>query len=294
MVFPLPILGALLGLIFTAGVMMVVYGLTPRQVMPAVVEAKQAKAPRQKMDVRLFRILLFGTMNVVVAIAVTGWVAAGLLAGVVSWAVPYTVKHRREFRESNERMRALADWIESVRDLIGASRGIEMALITSAATVPDALRREVDMLAAAVRVGRVRDALVEFGARISDPVCDQVMWALAIATESPSGSISEVLSQAAGTCRESLSTRQHIGGERAKSRTVVNLMLVMVALLSIAGFNFQPKFRAWYGAPMGQAVLCTLIAMFGAGYGLLQRMNRFDAGIRLPLSADVAAVSVGV
>jgi tight adherence protein B len=290
---PVPLLGAFLALIFTAGVLMVIFGLTPRPVstIAQAEKSERSRPARSSMDVRTFQLLLFGSMFAVVGVAVTGWIAAGVLVGALSWAVPYTVKTRRAFIESNERMRALADWIETVRDLIGAARGIEMALITSAETVPDALRPDVELLAAAVRVGRVRDALVSFGERIGDPVCDQVMWALAIATENPSGSISEVLSQAAGTCRESLSTRQHIGGERQKSRTVVNAMLVMIAVLSIAGFNLQPKFRDWYGAPFGQLILCVLITMFVGGYGLLQVMNRFDTGIRLPLTRDAASSS---
>ncbi len=141
------LLGAMCGLVFATGLLCVLSGATGAGRAPANGGARSAPgtAPRRGRGggVRIApvtgrRIAVPVGFGVVLAV-LSGWPALGLIVGGAAWIVPHTRRSRAALRDDRARLRALASWIEVIRDLFGAGSGIEDALITSQRHVPPAI-----------------------------------------------------------------------------------------------------------------------------------------------------------
>ena len=78
---------------------------------------------------------------------VTGWPAAGVLAGAAAGVAPMLVGTRRRRDRLNARSEALAAWAEMLRDTIAAHAGLREAIAVTARVAPVPIRAEVQALA---------------------------------------------------------------------------------------------------------------------------------------------------
>ena len=289
-----PTIGALLGLVFASGVMCALAGMRRVPVTVTTSGAFSAEsteavvAARAGIDPVQLRIIGAAITAAVVLVAVTGWLAVGVIAGGAVWVIPHTIRTRAEVVRDRERLRALAGWIEVIRDLFGAGAGIEDALVTSQRHVAPAITQDVSELIITTKLHGSRRALVRFGERFANPIADQVVWALLIATERSSASVSEVLTQAAIRARERVAMQERLDAKRSSRYMVVNAMVAMTVLLGAALVAINPAYRTYYASGAGQVVLSVIVVAQGAGYVWLLRMSRHTAGHRIPVTDTVA------
>jgi hypothetical protein len=287
------ILGALCGLVFAAGVLAAISGMTRRPTSPGAVKSEAAVAARVGVDVAKLRLVGFAVTAGFVVFALTGWFAPAVILGGAVWLVPHTMATRAAVRRDRARLRDLASWIEIIRDLFGSGAGIEDALVASQRHCGKAIAVDVSELVVDTQVKGSRAALYSFGERFANPVADEVVWALTIAMERSSATISEVLSKAAARTRERVATQERLDAKRSSRYTVVNAMLVMTFVLGAAMVLLNPAYQAYYSTFVGQAVLTTIVFLQGGGFVALLRMSRHHAGYRLPVAQE-AEISLGV
>jgi tight adherence protein B len=277
------LLGLLLGLMLAAAVMLVVVGFMPPQ--PKQVSPKSVSRTVRFAEPR--RIAIAVAIGIAVAV-VAGWVVLGAAAGVAVFYIPASIAASRAADREHERIRALAQWIEIIRDSLRSASGIEEAVIESASLVSrTAIADEVQLLRVNTETRGIRAALVDFGESMSDPVSDQVVWALTIAVDRPSASISEVLSRAATTARSQVSRRERVHATRARIGTIVNMVFGVTALLGLFLIGTQPAYQDWYSTFVGQTFL-----LFGLGlqllmYRLIVRIGKPRTSFRTPINSNM-------
>ena len=292
--------GALCGLVFATGVLVALRGLIgvraggPRSGAaglsgaPGLGSAELSGAPgfagfgfHDPVAVRL----LSGAVVVgVVIFAVTGWFAPGIVGGAAIWIIPHTMRTRARWRLERARLRALAGWIEVIRDLFGAGAGLQDALVSSQRHIAPVIADDVGELVVATTMHGARRSLVRFGERFESPIADQVVWALMIAAERSSGAVSDVLSQAARQARERVALQERIDAKRATRFMVVNTMIVMTVLLGAALVAINPVYRDYYATFGGQVVLTAIVMLQGAGFVWLLSMSKHETGHRIAVT----------
>jgi tight adherence protein B len=281
--------GALLGLIFAAGVLAAIVGLTRRTVTPSKLRAESFATKQSGIDPAQLRLIGVALSAGFFLGVLTGWFAPALVFGGLVWLVPHTIQTRAAVRRDRERLRSLASWIEVIRDLLGSGAGIEDALVASQRHTGAPIAVDVAQLVIDTQVKGSRVALLAFGESFANPVADEVVWALTIAMERSSASVSEVMSKAASRARERVATQERIDAKRSSRYSVVNAMVVMTVLLGAALISLNPAYRVYYATTGGQLVLAAVLFMQGAGFVTLLRMSRHQAGFRLPVSDDPIA-----
>jgi tight adherence protein B len=287
------LLGALCGLVFAAGMTMVVSGMRRRPARSGPMNAGVAVAARVGIDVGKLRLVGLAVTASVVVFGLTGWFAPAVILGGALWLVPHTMATRAAVRRDRARLRDLASWIEVIRDLFGSGAGIEDALVASQRHCGKAIAVDVSQLVVDTQVKGSRAALYSFGEVFANPVADEVVWALTIAMERSSATISEVLSKAAARTRERVATQERLDARRSGRYTVVNSMLVMTFVLGAAMVGLNPAYQTFYATFTGQIVLTTIVLLQGGGFVALLRMSAHHGGYRLPVSQDVG-FNVGV
>jgi tight adherence protein B len=287
------LLGALCGLVFAAGVLSAIAGVVPRLKSRSfkVDKAEARMAARTGIDPRQLRLIALAVSAGFVMFAFTGWFAPALILGGGVWLIPHTMATRAAVRRDRERLRALASWIEVIRDLFGSGAGMEDALVASQRHTGKAIAVDVAQLVIDTKVKGSRTALVAFGESFAHPVADEVVWALMIATERSSATISEVLGKAASRTRERVATQEKLDAKRSSRFTVVNTMVAMTFLLGAAMVALNPAYQSYYSTFLGQLVLTMIIFLQGGGFVALVRMGRHQVGYRLPVT-DQSDMSV--
>ena len=130
----------------------------------------------------------------VVGWVVTGWPAAGVLAGAAAGVAPMLVGHAVDSaRRLKARSEALASWAEMLRDTIASHAGLREAIAVTARVAPAPIRSEVQALAVRAERESLTMALRRFAVDVADPVADLIVAALVIAAERQAQRLAELL-----------------------------------------------------------------------------------------------------
>ncbi len=274
--------GALLGLAFGAGILLIAAGLRREPVDDRPVAPKRTLAIPTGLDPRH---LIAAGVAFTVIVGVTKWWAAAALASAACVLIPMMLAERASHVAERNRLAALAGWVESVRDLLAAASGIEEAITKSAETLaPESpVREPVWQLRATTEALGLREGLRRFGEQVADPIGDYIAATLLVAAERPSSGVHGQLTEAAQNARESVSIRERIEASRARmwtaSSTIGVISIVMVGFV----IGTQPAYAAWYATPAGQTILlaCGLVELVGMWW--MARIARPRAGHRVVL-----------
>ncbi|MCU1395313.1 MAG: putative integral rane protein [Ilumatobacteraceae bacterium] len=206
--------------------------------------------------------------------AVTGWPAAGGLAGAATGIAPMLSGSRRRRRELEERTESLASWAEMLRDTISAHAGLREAIAVTARVAPPAIRREVQALSVRAERESLPVALRRFASEVDDPVADLIVTALVIAAERQAQRLSDLLSEIAASARQQAAMRMRIETGRARTYASSRALVVITLGLAVLLLLFSPRFMSPYDSVTGQQVMLGIGALFaGALWGLV-RMSR--------------------
>jgi Flp pilus assembly protein TadB len=230
-----------------------------------------------------------GAVAGVVALAITGWLAAALAVAIGGFAATRAVRRRTPGGASEqERIEALAIWCEQLRDLLAADQGIVGTISATVRTCPEALRPEVAALSA--RLGRqdAATAIGQYADEVDDPSADLVATVLLEATRRSSRT-SELLSELAATIRERAAMRLRVEAERAGQRSEARFVVVFSALAigAVCILGRDSEFLDAFDDGAGQLVLAIVALCFGGGVWWLGRLTRFERPARF-LSVGVA------
>lgn len=248
--------------------------------------------PRRALSRAARELLVACAVGVVagaLALAVTGWLVAGVALGIGAGIGWRSLRRRRPGAASEQaRVEALATWCEQLRDLLAADQGIVGTIAATVRTCPEPLRGAVGALSS--RLGRLdaATAIAQFADELDDPSGDLVAAVLLESTRRSSRT-SELLSELAVTIRERAAMRLRVEAERAghrsESRFVIGFSTAVVVGICVLGRDSD--FLDAFDDGTGQLVLAIVAALFGGGIWWLGRLVRFERPARFLTAASM-------
>ena len=187
-------------------------------------------------------------------------------------ALPAIRGGRRAQRAQMEKAEAIPAWCEMLRDtLSGSAHGLETVLKVTAPVAPLPIRADAQMLAVDLARSSLDDALLDFAARVDDPVCDQLVMGLRLRG---SGDLTAVLGSIAASARREVDLRRRIEAGRSGQRWTARVIIAITLLLAGGIALFHGQYLATYDTPSGQVMLLVVIGFFAAGLWLMERVTR--------------------
>jgi tight adherence protein B len=269
-----PLAGALLGATLAGGVWLVVAG-----VVGAPPRNRLARVAVRWDDLWWRAGLIAGAF--IVGWAVTGWPAAGVLAGAVAGVVPLLLGARRRREQVLARGEAVAVWAEMMRDTISSHAGLREAISVTARVAPQPIRQEVQALSVRAERGPLPEALRRFACDVEDPVADLVVAALVIAAERQAQRLSDLLSHIAAAAREQSAMRRRVETGRARTYASSKALVAITFVFAVLLIVFSPTFMEPYDTFTGQLVLIGIGAIFAAALWGLVVLGKPAASPRL-------------
>ena len=258
--------GAVTGLLFAAGVWIAIAGFR------GVTQRSTVRRPIS-WDQLWWR----GGLVVAAAAAgwaLTGWPAAGVLAGGAAAVAPLLSGTRRRRDELNAKSEALASWAEMLRDTITAHAGLREAIALTARVAPAPIRKEVQLLAVRAERESLTTALRRFAVEVADPVADLIVASLVIAAERQAQRLAELLTQIAGSAREQSAMRLRVETGRARTYASSRALVAITFGLAVILLVFSPTFMSPYDSATGQIVLMAIGALFAGALWALVQLGR--------------------
>jgi tight adherence protein B len=209
----------------------------------------------------------------VVTLLVTRWpvAAAGLGGLVLTW--PLLFGGARTEQAQIDRVEALVQWTEALRDTIAAHASLEQAIPATTEHAPALIRPALIRLAGQLQARTPMDtALLNLAADLDDPTADAVIAALVLNVRRRGDLLREVLTSCATTMREDLELRRRICADRAGLRRGVQIVVVVTIALAGMLVAFSRDFLAPYNTPAGQIALLVVLGLFASGFIWLRRL----------------------
>lgn len=226
------------------------------------------------------RILIGAFLSVGILFALAG------LRGVVIFR---RTSPKRSTERGDERLivEALAVWTEQLRDTIAGSSGIEQAITVTASTAPPLLRSSVERLAARLGFSPLPDAVREFAEDVDHPLADFVAAALITAAENQVREMGALLGHLAQCCRDDVSMRTRVWVARARTRSAVRIISVVVVVFVGGLVLLDPDYLSPYGSPTGLLMAGLVVGMFIAAFESMRRLGRIDNPVRFIARREV-------
>lgn len=283
-------LGALLGGLFAAGVLLVVSGLVPVEVRPA-----PTRRAGREVSVPQVGLALAGAVVVGV---VTRWpvgVVGGALAG---WYLPKMAGGtRRTRRADTEKLRALASWANQLRDGFAGVGMLQSTICDSEETAPRAIRLEVRRLAQRMRSSRpgsAERALRLFAGEMADSTADMIVTALLLATSGAAGSLPEILSALAEQADREVAARLEVESHRAEVLMARRIILGTVTVFTAYTLIFRGAYMRPFASPAGQVAAAAVIALFAGSAWYMDRLARLQPALRTMRPEEALLDTTGV
>lgn len=262
---PLAAGAAAAGLLFAAGAIAIVVGLTGTE---------QTAVPRRR-DWRLLARRSGVAAGVVAAAGlawlVTGWLVAAAAVIATVWLVPQTIRQAARQRHERAMLDATRAWLQQLDTTVGAGVGLESALRESARQCrPDSpiaapLRRCVETL----DWMETEAALEQLAADLDNHVGDAATVVLASALSHSTKGLRPALHALVEWADEQLDHLRQVEvearGLRMTRRAVLTIWTVLAAYLAIT----SPDLMAAYSTVDGQVVLLLLTGLAAAALWLL-------------------------
>lgn len=204
----------------------------------------------------------------------TGWPVLAVAVGAAVWWAPRPGAGRRHRQGQLERAEAVATWTETLRDLVGAARGIEGAVLASAPIAPPAIAEPVAALAARLDHEAAAVVLGDFAAAVDDRTADLVAVVLRQAAEGQVRDVARLLGDLAGVAREEVARRRRDEAERARTRTSVRVVVVTTFVTAGLLVVLNRRYFAVFATGSGQVVLAAILAAAAAALAWLARLGR--------------------
>lgn len=256
------LMGALAGLLVTAGVLTFLAGFSPA---PARADTRPRTLKWRRHPAHgtweRWRWAVAGTTGLLVWM-LTSWPIAGLIVAATIVGLPVLLSTSRVAARGISRIEAVEEWTRRLSDILVVGVGLEQAISTSLRSVPEAIRIEVTALAA--RLGArwpTETALRAFAEDLGDATGDLVVASLILGHRRRGPGLARALTAVADSVAEEVAMRRRVEAERAKPRTTARAVtLITLGVVALGALN--RTYLAPYGTPLGQLVLLGVTGMF--------------------------------
>jgi len=184
-----------------------------------------------------------------------------------------SARHRRD---ETELVEALAVWTEQLRDTMAGASGMEQALTVTSQTAPTVLRPAVQRMSARLGFTNLADSARQFAEDVDHSLADFVAAALITAAENQVRDMGALLGHLAECCRDDVHMRTRVWVARARLRSAVRIITVVVVAFILGLLVLNPTYLAPYSSPSGLVALVIIGGLFIGSLVLLQRLGRVD------------------
>lgn len=290
-------MGALLGLMFGVGSVLVAMSVSPRwRAERAAARAPALRRPRgDKLRDQLAAADLHGVRPAtvwwtaaalalvigVVMLAVTGtYPIAAVFAGFAGWG-PFVLVRRRAANRREELRGLWPDAVDNLGSSIRAGLSLPEALSQLGIRGPVPLRPAFSAFGADYRAtGRFTECLDVLKARLADPVADRIIEALRLAREVGGTDLGRLLRTLSAFLREDAHTRAELVARQSwtvnAARLAVAAPWIVLALLSL-----QSNVTRQYNSQAGIVVLAVGLGCSVLAYRLMMRLGRLPEDVRV-------------
>ncbi len=285
-----PLLAAALAVGITAGVLLVVAGLTPTAPRARTTRGRLSSVRSMLTGTRRLQLLVLGLALGVVAALVSDWLVMILLAPIITLGMASFFRQTRASTDI-ELLTALETWTRSLTGLtVGGGLGLIDAIAASLNSTPPALREPVARLVARLEAQQSLERAMRLWAdEIDDRLADSVASVIILGGQLKGGGVARSLDALAQSVQDQARVRQDIEAERAMPRFVVRAIALICTGMLILGM-LNPAYSAPYATVFGQIVLVLLVCAFIA---VLAWMRKISAGTPIPrfLNVDEEALA---
>ena len=282
-------MGALVGLLLGAGVILIFLGLTTKRSAINIRADSHffARLAQQSGIPRLTGISLFGicvassVIAAVLAILVTAVPMVALIAAIASGWIPILLIRRRGRLHHKAVRKAWPDVVDSLLSAVRAGLSLPEAVCELGSKGPVALRMQFADFAADYRAsGSFVESLNGLGEQLADPVADRVIAALRIAREVGGNDLGSVLRTLSLLLREDARVRGEI---EARQSWTINAARLAVAApwVTLALLSTRPEAMRAYNSGSGAVVLIAATALSFVAYRSMMFVSRLPVEPRL-------------
>lgn len=265
-----PTTAALVAMLFVAGVLVIVAGYQGRLPDPKKLRISAKSTSVDQMAVRVGIGIGLGCLVYIV----TAWPIAALYAIGAGVLAPTLLLAKRERRKAIERVEAIAIWVETLRDTMAASAGLQEALRLSASIAPEPIRDEVRDLTVRLQHESLTSALRRFAGDMKHPLSDMIVASLILASSRHAGSLRGTLDSTAMAARDTAAMWREVESSRAntfqQARMAGWISFALMVFMTLTRRDFLTPFDTFGG----QIVLGIIFGLFAAGAILLYRMAK--------------------
>jgi hypothetical protein len=271
------VFGAAAGL----GVFVIGAGWRGRAVLPRIVPAATHGAATGSArllgtDRLLLRLALATGIGLATEL-LTGWIVVAGFGAMVGWLIPTALASLGRHHREVARVEAIAAWAEQLRDTLSAANGLEHAIGASARLAPAPIAPAVERLAARLEFEPLPSALRGFADDVDHPLADFITAALVIAAEKEARDLTPLLGHLAGCARDEARMLNRVWVGRARTRTTVRVIAVVVVVFIAGLLAFDRAYLAPYDTALGQLVLLVIAGIFATSFVTMERMGRVAA-----------------
>lgn len=294
----IPLLAAICGATLIAGVLLIAVGIYGRD--PGAQSATPDSAARtasllrwrRAVAGRRGRTIAAGILAGVVIWAVSGWPVAGIVAMLAVPGLPYFFGAAAVAKRRIDVLQGLEEWVRRLADSMAAGAMPIQTIVTAAAHAPAAIKEPAAGLAAGLSSprGDQQHALRRFADDIDDPLGDMVVIALGVAATAPSARTPDMLRILARQLADDVAACRRIETDRAEPRSEARTIVIVQILFVVAVAAFT-SYAKVYGTVTGQLVLALLAAIVIGALVMLRKLSISTGPARLLTDNDGKAES---
>lgn len=284
-------MGALIGLVFGVGVLLVMIALTAPALKPqrrsvgrtnrlsSLLSAAGAEGVSPAQVVALCSGSF--VMATFVMLGISGVLAVGIIFGLMAAWLPLAVLRGRAARRLREHAALWPDVVDNLSSAVRAGLSLPEALMQLGDRGPEGLRAPFAQFGRDYQAtGRFHESLDRLKVRLADPVGDRVVEALRIAREVGGGDLGRMLRALSGFLRDDLRTRGEL--ESRQSWTVNGARLAVAApWLVLLFMSFQGEVIQRFATTTGLVVLGSGAVLCAIAYRLMMWIGRLPTEQRI-------------
>ena len=280
-------MGAIFGLAFGVGILLVALALTGQPKARAV---RVSRVTRLVHDAALPRVTASGVYSAMVALSliagslaliITAVPIVALLSAVCGACVPIAILKRR----ASVRIKALRmswpDAVDTLASAVRAGMSLPEALADLSKRGPADLRLAFQIFASNYRAtGSFVNSLNELQVHLADPVADRVISALRIAQEVGGTDLGNVLRTLSALLRQDAATRGDIEARQSWTISAAR-MSIAAPWITLALLCTRPDAVAAFSTSLGALVLAGAAVVSFVAYRLMIRIGKLPTEARV-------------
>lgn len=209
----------------------------------------------------------------VVLFLVTGWPVMLIATPALVMGLPALLADPPN--RDIEVLEALDRWVRSLVSSLPTGKSITDAIRATAPQAPATIRTPVQLVVARLEARwTTREALLALADDLDSPDADAVIAALVLAAQRGGQGAAATLAGLADSIQARLRALREIESERSKPRIVVRQVTVISIVALAVAVVASPDFFAPYGSPIGQLMVCLLLAGYVGSLLAMRRVTR--------------------